>query len=251
MARGAVPVVPAPAPPGTTSVWVRSNGMPVVTTKIAATNTAIPTTPEVMRWFRRWRSRRRSSRSEAGWGTGMRREMRSSVGSGLFLIMILHRGFQGRSSVRSERADGGGRDPEELGCVLAPKIEEIHEHERGALALRELAERADDLVAEVGGGEGVLRLTGAQGPFRRPLQPAEPAPRRVEGRPIQVPGRVVDAVPSLEHLHEGVLHQLLSLVGVPDDEVEGSVEPLVLVGEQVLERQRLGYRLRINLLGET
>src|SRR4029450_2366506 len=168
MARGAVPVVPAPAPPGTTSVWVRSNGMPVVTTKIAATNTAIPTTPEVMRWFRRWRSRRRSSRSEAGWGTGMRRAMRSSVGSGLFLIMILHRGFQGRSSVRSERADGGGRDAEGLGCVLAPKIEEIHEHERGALALRELAERTDDLVAEVGGGEGGLGRTGVQVPVRGP-----------------------------------------------------------------------------------
>ena len=61
------------------------------------------------------------------------------------------------------------RVPEELGCVLAPKIEEIHEHERGALALRELAERTDDLVAEVGGGERVLGLTGAQGPVSPPV----------------------------------------------------------------------------------
>ena len=57
------PVSPVSAPPGTAGVSVRSNGPPLVTIQIAATKTAIPTTPAAMRWFRRLRSRRRSSAS--------------------------------------------------------------------------------------------------------------------------------------------------------------------------------------------
>ncbi len=39
-------------------------------------------------------------------------------------------------------------------------------------------------------------------------------------------------VPPFEDVEEGVLHQLLGLVGVPDDQVEGTVEPFVLVREE-------------------
>ena len=46
-------------PPGTAGVSVRSNDGALVTIQIAATKTAIPTTPAAMRWFRRLRSRRR------------------------------------------------------------------------------------------------------------------------------------------------------------------------------------------------
>jgi hypothetical protein len=86
---------------------------------------------------------------------------------GLLVISGLHRELQGRPSMGRERADGGGRDPEDLGSLLAPEIEEIKEHERGALTPREFSEGADDLVAEVGGGEGILGLTGAQCPLCR------------------------------------------------------------------------------------
>ena len=50
---------PVSVPPGTAGVWVRSDDPTDVTIQTAATNTAIPTTPAAMRWFRRLRSRRR------------------------------------------------------------------------------------------------------------------------------------------------------------------------------------------------
>lgn len=66
----------------------------------------------------------------------MRPAMRSSVSLELFDILGLHRKLQGRSRVRSERADGGGRDPEDLRGFFALQVEEVQEHERGELALR-------------------------------------------------------------------------------------------------------------------
>jgi hypothetical protein len=52
-------------------------------------------------------------------------------------------------------------------------------------------------------------------------------------------------------VEEGVLHQLLGLVGVPDDQVEGTVEPFVLVREEPLEGRPYCCRLRFHVLGET
>ena len=128
-----------------------------------------------------------------------------------------------------QRPDCRRRDPEHLAGVLAPVVEEIHEHERGALSVREPSERADHLVSKVRGGEGILGLAGCQGPLRGEREPPKPAPRRIERGPIQLPGWVVDAVPPFEDMEEGVLHQLLSLVGVPDDQVEGTVERCVFI----------------------
>jgi hypothetical protein len=150
-----------------------------------------------------------------------------------------------------KRPDGGWGDPENLGRFLAPKIEEVEEHYRGSLALRKLAEGTDDLVSKIGGREGVFGLTGCQGAFRCQLEPAEPAARRVEGGPIQIPRGVVDAVPSFENANEGVLHQFLGVMAAPDDQVEGAIEPFVLVSEEVLEGQRLDVGLRIGLLIES
>jgi hypothetical protein len=60
---GPVSVGPVTSPPGTIDVCDRSTDKPFVTIQTAATNTAIPTTLAAMRWFRRFRSRRRSIRS--------------------------------------------------------------------------------------------------------------------------------------------------------------------------------------------
>jgi hypothetical protein len=62
--------------------------------------------------------------------------MPSSVLFDLLVIFGLHRELQGRSSVGSERADCGWRDPEDRSRFLARVIKEIQEHECGALALR-------------------------------------------------------------------------------------------------------------------
>jgi hypothetical protein len=48
-------------------------------------------------------------------------------------------------------------------------------------------ERADQLVTEVGGGERILGLTRCQRPLRGMLDPPEPAPRRVQSRPVDEP----------------------------------------------------------------
>ena len=73
--------------------------------------------------------------------------------------------------MRSERADGGGRDSEDLRGFFALQVEEIQKHECRALALRQLSERANDVVAEVGGRERVLGRMGGEGPSRGELQP--------------------------------------------------------------------------------
>jgi len=52
------------------------------------------------------------------------------------VILDLHRELQRRSRVGGERADGGGRHLEDLRGFLARQVEQIHKHERGALALR-------------------------------------------------------------------------------------------------------------------
>jgi hypothetical protein len=117
--------------------------------------------------------------------------------------------------------------------------------------LRKISECADHLVVKVGGGERILRLSGRQGPLRSECEPPEPAARRIQRGPIEIPRWIVDAVPPFEDVEESVLHQLLGLMGVPDDEVEGTVEPCMLVREEVLEGQRYGGRLRVHILGKT
>jgi hypothetical protein len=63
VSAGPVTVGPVTAGPVAAGVWVRSSDPTLVTIQIAATNTAIPTTPAAIRWFRRLRSRRCSIRS--------------------------------------------------------------------------------------------------------------------------------------------------------------------------------------------
>ena len=49
---GPVCASPVTSPPGATDFSLRSSDRPLVTIQTAATNTAIPTTPAAMRWFR-------------------------------------------------------------------------------------------------------------------------------------------------------------------------------------------------------
>src|SRR6266545_4216620 len=103
--------------------------------------------------------------------------MRSRVRCELSVIFGLQRKLHGSSAVGSKRPDGCRRYPEDPGSVLAPVVKEIQEHERGALTLWKLSNRADHFVAKVDSGEGVLEPAWGQGPFRGECEPPEPPAR--------------------------------------------------------------------------
>jgi hypothetical protein len=73
-------------------------------------------------------------------------------------------------------------------------------------------------------------------------------PETVHRDPEQVRHGIVDRVdpvPALPELQERVLHQLLGICGAPGDEVERSVQAIVLIEEQVVEAPRGRGRLAV------
>src|SRR5439155_20368809 len=66
-------------------------------------------------------------------------------------------------------------------------------------------------------------------------------PERVQRYPEEPRDRVLDRadrVPSLPEFEEGVLHELLRVVRTPGDEVQGSIQSVVLIEEELFEGQR-------------
>src|SRR4029450_1424811 len=124
------------APPGTAGVSLRPNDPTLVTIQIAATNTAIPTTPAAMRWFRRLRSRRRWSPSSPSGGRGITETARSARSSSAFKsdILAFLPFLECRSCLRGERAHRARPDPEDCARFLGAVAEKLSDDDGGPLS---------------------------------------------------------------------------------------------------------------------
>src|SRR4029450_1131206 len=173
------------APPGTAGVSLRPNDPKLVTIQIAATNTAIPTTPAAMRWFRRLRSRRRWSPSSPSGGRGTTATARSARSSRALRsdILAFLPFLECRSCLRNEHAHGARSDTEDPARPPRAVAEEFGNDDRCPLPGGERGQRPNGLVAVDHSLEGVVLAGRAQRSLCR--DPGSP-----ERRPVQVQRRL-------------------------------------------------------------
>ena len=156
--------------------------------------------------------------------------------------MVVHRSsrsWRASRPRRSRRVDRAARQLEQPGDLARRVLEEVAEHDHGALLRRQRREARDDVVRQarggiVGGrgGEGVAADLRAErpcaGPVDRPIDddPVQPGPERPAP---------VEAVERAHGREERLLGDVLGGSGVVDDQEGGAVRARPVRAEEGLE----------------
>src|SRR4029450_6991943 len=145
---------------------------------------------------------------------------------------------EGPATLCGEGPHGRRSDAQDAPRLLGGVPEQVHEQEGGPLTLRQSEQQVSDVGSHLRVLEQVPyhRHRGHLADRHRGTTPSHPEP--VERHAEQVARGVLDLVPrvpSLPERQERVLHQLLRVLSVPADEIEGLEEAFVLLLEELVE----------------